>query len=116
MQELGCKCMNLEVVTRKHRSKGNMVNTVLRRRRCRPVIVFSQQSSDSEPSMPKALDVKVQILDALPCAPFTCTFPNVIQFGGSSATPGAWKRRPPACLASTHCPVMLICWKYMSAH
>merc|ERR1719424_267406 len=73
MQELGCKCMNLEVVTRKHRSKGNVVNTVLRRRRCRPVIIFSQQSSDSEPSMPKVLDVKVQILDALPRAPM-CDF------------------------------------------
>mgnify|MGYP007045179648 CR=1 FL=1 len=83
------------------------------------VIVFSQQSSDSKPSMPKVLDVKVQILGALPCVPM-CDFhlylPNVSQFCDSSATPGAWKRRPPANLASTHCPVMLISWKYMSSH
>jgi hypothetical protein len=33
------------------------------------VVVFSQQSSDSKPSMPKVLDVQIQILDALPRVP-----------------------------------------------
>ena len=102
-----------------HRSKGNVVNTVLRRHRLHPVIIFSQQSSDSKPSMPKVLDVKVRIFGALQCAPmynFHLHLPNAIQFGDSSATPCAWKGRPPASFSSTHCPVILIFRKYMSAH
>jgi len=37
------------------------------------MIIFSQQSSDSKPSIPEVLHVKVQILDALPCVPM-CNF------------------------------------------